>query len=318
VTSNDAYSLYTAFTETALQLQAFDISLYEFFWSSMITRVNLSVRTLSVGIAAMALLAGCSANSATEATPDAAVTAPKGLVESGALTYGVAATFPPFEYLDGTENTGFDIEMGAAIAKNLGLKPKALDIDFDGLIPALQGNRVDIINSAMYINDERSKQVDFVPYMEVGEALLVPTGNEENISEIPEDLSGLTIAVTRGAIGETYMTEYNTELEAAGLKPMTILALPTNQDALLAVQSGRAAGFDTSTPGAAYTLTEQKGVFEVAATFKVGTEIGIAVPKDSAELKAAITKSLQVFVDSGDYATLMEKYNLPADSSPFK
>jgi polar amino acid transport system substrate-binding protein len=290
------------------------------------------------GLAALAvtamLLSACSGTPSTEpsdttapevntevsesAEPSATgLAAPATLVEAGKLSYGVAATFPPFEYKDGTTLTGFDVEMGQALAESMGLEVAPLDIDFDGLIPALNGKRIDIINSAMYINEERAEQVEFIPYMVVGEALLVPKGNPKGIKTLPDDLSGKTIAVTRGAIGETYMLEFNEELKAKGLDEMEIMALPTNQDALLAVESGRADGFDTSTPGSAYTQTEKPDVFELAGTFKLGTQIGIAVRKDDADTKAALEAALKAFVESGKYDELIAKYNLPAESSIF-
>jgi len=287
----------------------------------MEARIKKSVRITALATAALLALAACSGEvqvgevQVTDA--DAAVAAPAGLVSSTALSYGVAATFPPFEYKDGATLTGFDIEMAEALAGYMGLKVAPLDIDFDGLIPALKGGRIDLINSAMYINDERSEQVDFVPYMVIGEALLVLNGNEPDIKNLPEDLSGRTIAVTRGAIGETYMVAFNEELEAEGLEPMEILALPTNQDALLAVKSGRADAFDTSTPGAAYTLTQTEGDFEVAATFELGTQIGMAVPQGATEMKAALEEALALFVSGGAYEKLIVKYNLPSESSIF-
>lgn len=282
----------------------------------MTFRISRRVLAAVVAAAAVTALAACSSSSPST-TSTAEVAAPKDLANSGSFTYGVAATFPPFEYMDNNQATGFDVEMGSDLAKIMGLTPKPLNITFDGLIPALQGKRVDVINSAMYITPERSKQVDFVPYMQVGEALLVPKGNKLGIDSVPNGLSGRTVAVTQGAIGQTYMTNYNKELKAAGKAEMKILALPTNQDALLAVKSGRADAFDTSTPGAAYTLTQEKNTFEVATTFEVGTKIGIAVPKGNSSTKKAVTAALQKFVDSGDYAKLMKKYNLPADSSLF-
>lgn len=278
-----------------------------------------ALQILSVTALAGLLLSACSSPSASSPAPtgEASVTAPTNLASSGTLTYGVAATFPPFEYKDGPDLAGFDIEMAQALASEMGLTVTPSDMDFDGLIPGLNGKRIDIINSAMYIKPEREEQVDFVPYMLVGEAVMVPQGNPKNISKIPEDLSGLTVAVTRGAIGETYMNDFNTKLEADGMAPMTILSLPTNQDALLAVSSGRADAFDTSTPGAAYTLTQQPDAFEVAGTFDLGTEVGIAVRKGDTEMKAAIEAALTEFVDSGDYESLIEKFNLPAESNYF-
>lgn len=273
----------------------------------------------AVAIAALTACTSTPTPTATQTPSESATTlsAPPKLVEEGKLTYGVAATFPPFEYKDGTTLTGFDVDMGEALASSMGLQPSALDIDFDGLIPALNGGRVDLINSAMYMTPERAEQVDFIPYMVVGEALMVPAGNPLGITTLPDDLSGKTIAVTRGAIGETYMVAFNEQLAAKGLEPMEIMALPTNQDALLAVTSGRADGFDTSTPGAAYTLTQQPDTFEIAGTFELGTEVGMAVRKGDADTKAALEAALTAFVESGAYADLLAKYNLPPESNFF-
>ncbi|WP_233518502.1 ABC transporter substrate-binding protein [Streptomyces corynorhini] len=266
----------------------------------------------------MAALSACGGSTTAAPAGPADVAPPKNLASSGTLTYGTAASFPPFESQGtGGQPQGFDIDMVAALSASMGLKPKALDIDFDGLIPALAGKRTDIINSAMYITPEREKQVDFVPYLVIGETLLTPKGNPKKISRVPDDLSGRTVAVTRGAIGETYMTAYNKELKQRGRPEMKIMSLPNNQDAMLAVQSGRADAFDTSTPGAAATLAATKDKFTLAATFKNETEIGIAVRKGDTSTKTAISQALKRFVDSGGYAELLKKYKLPQESDYF-
>jgi len=110
------------------------------------------------------------------------------------------------------------------------------------------------------------------------------------------------------------MNDFNEELNAAGLPPMVIMALPNNQDALLAVQSGRAELFDTSTPGAAHTLSQAGDKFKVFNTFALDTQIGVAVPKGKPEMKAAMEAAVQRFIDSGEYDKLLDKYNLPEDS----
>ncbi|MFJ7996341.1 ABC transporter substrate-binding protein [Streptomyces sp. NPDC096310] len=266
----------------------------------------------------MAVLSACGGSGSAAPAGPAEVSPPKNLTSSGTLTYGTAATFPPFESkaADG-KLQGFDIDMIAALSQSMGLKPKALDIDFDGLIPALAGKRTDIINSAMYITPEREKQVDFVPYLVIGETLLTPSGNPKKISRVPEDLSGRTVAVTRGAIGETYMNEFNEELKKRGRAQMKIMSLPNNQDAMLAVRSGRADAFDTSTPGAAAALAGTKGTFTLAATFKNETKIGIAVRKGDTATATAVRKALDRFVRGGGYADLMTRYELPKTSDYF-
>lgn len=277
-------------------------------------RVVLAVAMLVVAL----VLASCGGGSGPDANKEERVTPPTNLVMDGKLTYGTAATFPPFEYRDSNGNlTGFDIEMVAKLAEYMGLEVEFLDMDFDGLIPALKGGRIDIINSAMYIKPEREEQVDFVPYLVIGEAIIVPKGNPQNIGTL-DDLCGKTVAVTRGAIGEVYMTKQNEQCKEKNLPDMTILALPTNQDAMLAVAQGQAAAFDTSIPGAAHLLQQRPDEFEVATTFDLGTRIGIAVRKGDTEMRRAIEEAMRLFVEEGHYEKLLEKYNLPPESNLFK
>lgn len=264
-------------------------------------------------LVATLLLVGCSNSKPEHQGP---VPAPDNLVDDSKLTYGTAATFPPFEFKQDAELTGFDIEMADGLAESMGVEAESLDIDFDGLIPALGGQRVDIINSAMYINEERSAKIDFVPYMNIGEALLVKKDSSVSIKKLPEDLSGLTVSVTRGAIGEKYMNDFNEELKEAGLEPMNVMTLPNNQDALAAVASGRADSFDTSTPGAAYTISRTDD-YEQATTFALDTQIGIGIRKGDDSMKKSLEAALKEFTDSGKYDELMDKYNLPSDGSLF-
>src|SRR4051812_27015186 len=99
------------------------------------------------------------------ASAGAAEVRPDALVEKGALTYGVAATFAPFEFQRNGQLTGFDVDMIEALAAKMKLKTNPMNMEFKGLIPALQGGRLDVINSAMYMNAQRAEQVDFIPYL---------------------------------------------------------------------------------------------------------------------------------------------------------
>ncbi|WP_082967529.1 ABC transporter substrate-binding protein [Paenibacillus oryzae] len=272
------------------------------------------------------LLTACSGNTATPGTasptadasaqPSAETAADYKLVTEGKLTYGVAATYPPFEYMADEQYTGFDIEFMEAIARELGLEVEIVAMNFDGLIPALQGKRIDLINSAMFVTEARAAQVDFIKYMGIGRSIVVPKGNKLGIASM-NDLSGKTVAVTRGAIEEVYVTEFNAELKAEGKTEIDILALPTANDAVLATENGRAEAFLHSSPGAAYLLKEREGVFEIAQTMESGTQIGIAVNKGETALAGAIEEAVKTLVEKGIYHQLMAKYNLPAEMSLF-
>lgn len=242
---------------------------------------------------------------------------PKELIEKGKLTYGTAASFAPFEYMKDNKPTGFDVEFGAAIAKKMGLQPNVMNMDFKGLIPALQGKRVDIINSGMYMNPQRAEQVDFIPYMKIGNEIVVKKGNPHKVQS-RDDLCGLRIAVTLGAIEETYAREVAKNCAAAKKKEPQIVTLPTAQDSALSLRQGRADAEFDSTPGAIELVTQLPDVYQIAGkTFEANTQIGIATRKGDTEMKQAIEKAMQAVVKDGTYASLLKKYKLPASGSIF-
>jgi len=245
------------------------------------------------------------------------VTPPTKLVESGKLTYGTAATFRPFEYMVDGKLTGFDIEFGAHLAGLLGLEVNPMPMDFGGLIPALKSGRMDIINSAMYIKPERAEQVDFVPYMRVGNEIIVKKGNPHKVGS-RDDLCGLKVAVTLGGIQESYAREDSAKCTDAGKGAVTVMTFPTAQDSALSVKSGRADAFYNSTPGATVQVAELPDDYEIVGkTFAANTQIGFAIRKGDAEMRAAIEKALAIAVKDGTYAKLIEKYGLPSSVSLF-
>jgi len=241
-----------------------------------------------------------------------------GLVEEGAITYGVAATFAPFEYTVDGELTGFDIDLIAALTEKLGAEAKPMNMEFKGLIPALQGGRIDIINSAMYMNPARAEQVDFVPYLEIGNRVVVQAGNPAGITGRDDTLCGKTIAVTLGGIQESQARADDTRCQAAGLEAVTVLTLPTAQDSALTLRQGRADAFYDSTPGTVVMQEKMADVFEsVGEEFESNTQIGIATRKGDTAIAASIQAALDEIVADGTYDDLIAKWNFPKSVSLF-
>lgn len=239
------------------------------------------------------------------------------LIAAGKLNYGVAATFAPFEFSQDGKLTGFDIEFAEALGKALSLEPVPLNIDFKGLIPALQGKRVDIINSAMYINPARAEQVDFVPYLKIGQQIVVARGNPSKIAA-RDTLCGRKVAVTLGGIQETYAREDAAKCQAAGKPELTVMTFPTHQDSALTVRQGRADAYYESTAGVAKMVLERQDAFEaVGPVFEFGTQIGVAVRKGDKPMADLIAAGVKRVVADGTYKRLMEKYNLPGEGALF-
>ncbi|WP_163004018.1 transporter substrate-binding domain-containing protein, partial [Pseudomonas viridiflava] len=106
---------------------------------------NTTLSRFAASILGLALFAGA-AHAAPTATP-------------GTLKVGMEISYPPFESYDGDKVVGFDSDVSAALAKQLGgLKVEFVDTRFPNLILGLNANRFDTIISGIYITDERTKQ----------------------------------------------------------------------------------------------------------------------------------------------------------------
>lgn len=237
--------------------------------------------------------------------------APKSLVNSGKLTYATAATFAPFEYMEDGKLLGFDIEMVTMIAKRMGLEPNPMNMEFKGLIPSLQGQRADIINSGMYIKPERAKVVDFVPYMRVGNQLVVAAGNPKKVQSTA-DLCGLVVAVTLGGFQEGLAKEESGKCVAAGKPAVNVLTFPSAQDAALVLKQGRADAIFNSTPGAAKQVAALPDDYEIAGEpFGPYFLVGIAVRKGDEDTMKAMQAGVNALQADGSFDKLLMKYKFP-------
>jgi glutamate transport system substrate-binding protein len=133
-------------------------------------------------------------------------TAPAGtsvarLQEEGEITIGVKFDVPPFGFKNpqSGEVEGFDVEIGKAIADEIGVEPRFVEAVSDNRIPFLERGTVDVILSTMTINAERDQEIDFSePYYVARGRILVPRGSD--IRGV-DDLAGKTVCT---ALGSTY------------------------------------------------------------------------------------------------------------------
>ena len=104
-----------------------------------------------------------------------------GKEDSDVLYVGTNAEYPPFEYLDENGNVaGFDIDLMNEIAKIIGKKIEIKDMTFDGLIPALEANTIDIIIAGMTVNESKKKIMNFsIPDYEVRQNIIVLDNNTD-------------------------------------------------------------------------------------------------------------------------------------------
>lgn len=114
----------------------------------------------------------------------------------GVLTIGTEGVYAPYTYHDEKGRlTGYDVEVGRAIAKKLGVEAKFVETPWDALIAGIDAKRYDIGINQIGLSPERLAKYDFTkPYVSIKGVLLVRSDNEK-IKGF-EDLKGVRMAQT--------------------------------------------------------------------------------------------------------------------------
>lgn len=223
-----------------------------------------------------------------------------GLIQSGTLTVCSDIPYPPFEFEEDGEYTGFDMDLMTEIASGLDLELEIKDVGFEGLQSgsALAAGTCDIGASAMTITEEREKNLDFSePYYDSLQSLLVP--EDSDITSI-EDLAGKTVGVQQGTTGQKYAQENVPE-------DTETKAYPSDAELFPALQSGGVDAVLQDLP--VNILHTDEGAFTIVEEYDTDEQYGFAVKEEgSEELLTAVDEELASLRDSGKYQEIYDTY----------
>lgn len=250
------------------------------------------IGTLTLG--AM-LMSACGTTASNETGNDTAGSGDKKVLEMA-----TSADFPPFESRNTAgEFEGFDIDLANYIADELGYELKINDMKFDGLIGALQSDRIDMVLSGMSATEARKKNVDFsTEYNESGEMFI--TLKDSDIKTI-EDLDGKKLGVQLGTIQEDGANKIKKdtvdfEIKAVDNANILIQELLSNRIDVAYVDKAVAEGF----------IAEQNlAGFEDTTSSSPG--MAVAFPKGS-ELTEKVNAVLKEAEENGKLQELKDKW----------
>ncbi len=227
---------------------------------------------------------------------DASSTAVK-TVKEGVLTMATNATFPPYEYYEGSEIVGIDAEIAKAIAERLGLELKIEDMEFNSIIIAVTQGKADIGLAGMTVTEERKEAVDFSDSYATGiQAVIVP---EDSSIESIDDLTGKKIGVQLSTTGDIYAREDFGEenVEAYNKGADAVMALKQGKVDAVIIDNQPAISFVKSTEGLKILETEYT-VEDYAA----------AIAKGNDALTEAVNSALAELKEDGTIQSIVDKY----------
>ena len=221
---------------------------------------------------------------------------------------GVEANYPPFSQMspDG-KFSGFDIDIANALCADMKADCTMVAQEWDGMMPALNAKKFDMIVASMSITEERKKNADFSDsYYDIPSTWIAKTGLFKTVDVAA--LKGKKIIVTRNTPRAAYVQ--------ANFKDSEILLVAKEAEVTMELAAGRGdIGFGSSLAATAAFLKSPEGkAFGRAGApvmlggAKQGGGVGIAMRKGEDTLRTKVNASLKNISGNGVYKTINDKY----------
>ena len=243
---------------------------------------------------------------------------PDRIKKAGKLVAATQPNYPPIAYKDPATNTltGFDIDLGEAIARELGLKIEWQETAFAQMISSLQTSRVDIAMAGMSDLPARREVVDFIDYMKTGPQFFT-TATRAGELKTTEDLCGKKVGASRSTNWPGQMEDLSKSVCGAKGKPaMQVIGTEGSVDARTQLKSGR---LDAAVQGSEtlpyFQKQEPNTLVLIGVPFSEQLS-GIPVAKTEPQLRDAVKEALERLQAKGVYDQILAKYGLQGSKAP--
>lgn len=258
---------------------------------------NKAAETTTAAAAEAATEAASDATTAAEAAESSAEETEAAATESkGTLVMATNAEFPPYEFHDGGEIVGIDVEIARAIATEMGMDFEIEDIAFDSIIPEVTSGKADFGAAGMTVTEDRKQSVDFSdPYATATQVVIVKDGSE--IASV-DDLAGKTIGVQLGTTGDIY---------AEDVEDVTLERYNKGFEAVQALSQDKIDAVIIDGEPAKVFVAENEGLKILDEAFTT-EEYAICVKKGNTELLEGINSAIAKLKESGELQAIVDKY----------
>lgn len=246
------------------------------------------------------------------ARPAAAASLPPAIAKSGQMTVAIVPNYPPLEFRDPATNklTGFDVELGEAIAKKLGVKIVWQETSFSQMLNSLHTGRVDAILSGMTDLAARHQVATFIDYLRTGPQFFVQAKRAGEFKSMA-DLCGKKVGASR-------RTSYPKEIAAWSTAhcnghDIQFVGTDGSADARTQLLEGRVDAAMQGNETLPYLMQLQPNSFALVGGPIATQYDGLALPADQTEFQKAVAGALDAMIADGSYKALLAKWHLQAN-----
>jgi len=229
----------------------------------------------------------------------------QGLVDAirqrGELVIATDATYPPFETKENEQIVGFDVEVGNEIAREMGVKVRWVDLEWAGVLGALESGKADLVMAGVTITEERKKKGYLFsrPYFLSGQIMVRRKGDSS--IQRPEDLKKKRVSVQAETTGQF-------AVERLGIPKEKMFRFDQVMDGLLDVRNGKSDATVGDLPTLQAILRKGYPELELVPPVFVKENLGIVVWRTHPELMAVVNRALDKMMVDGRYARIYQRW----------
>jgi len=227
------------------------------------------------------------------------------------ITLGIYSA-PPYEYINKQTNSpaGLDWDINMAVLKYIGIKKyTTVTLPWDGMIPALDSHRIDVITGNIHETPERLGNMAFTsPAWWYGSTLIVQKSNPAHITSW-KDLTrpGVTVGVVNGSESQTYLDGIHAKTVPYEDANSEFTSLEGGRESVVVDDSPKAAAFIQANPGSNLTMINAS---DMPPAQLLANYARYGVRKSDCTLNYAYSRALDELRAHGVIRNLLKKYGL--------
>lgn len=239
---------------------------------------------------------------------------PDAIAKSKVIKVAVNSIYPPMEYKDpeSGELVGFDVDLGNAIARELGVKLDWQESAFEQLLPSLATGRVDMVLSGLSDVPGRRDTADFLDYLNSGAQFYILSSRGNEIKQ-PVDLCGKPVGTSRSTSFPADTAAWSTK-NCAGRAPINVVGTEDTSSARMQLKEGRIVAGVQGSETLPYAMKLEPNTYQpIGEPFATSPE-GIAFAKSNTKLRDAVRAALDKLIANGTFATIVAKWGLQSSA----
>lgn len=250
----------------------------------------------------------CTKTPATEEESTEAEAAGSMTATDGVLVMATNAAFPPYEYVEGGDYAGIDVEIAEKIAEKLNMTLEIKDVEFGSIVGGVQTGKFDMGMAGMTVTDERLESVNFSTTYATGIQVVIVA--EDSAIASLDDLKGdgsMKFGVQQDTTGDIYASS---SVEDGGYGEENVIRYKTGADAVQALKTGKVDAVIIDNEPAKSFVAANEGLKILDAEWAV-EDYAIAIAKENSALLNAVNGALAELEADGTIDRIIAKY-IPA------